>query len=327
MQSRWRDQRTNAPSRCARRARDNVENVSGLAAVPIDGDTDVKVAVLALLACVSAAFAWMWIAALRATGLRAARPSLFEVFVGAVTDFFDTLGIGSFAPTTALFKARDIVPARLIPGTLNVGHTAPTLVQAFVYITVVRIDPWTLALMIAASAFGAWVGAGVVVSWPKRRIQRGLGLALLAAAGLLFAQQLHLLPAGGTALALRGGHLALAVACNLFLGAWMTLGVGLYGPCMVLISLLGMNPIAAFPIMMGSCAFLMPVASARFLSHRAYAPPAAVGLTVGGVPAVVVAALLVRSLPLDAVRWLVIAAVLVAASTILRSSRSAAQSE
>jgi uncharacterized membrane protein YfcA len=292
-----------------------------------EADAGVKLGLLALLGCVSATFAWRWIASLRSSGLGAARPSPYGVIVGAVTDFFDTLGIGSFAPTTALLKAGDLVPARLIPGTLNVGHTAPTLVQAFVYITVVRVDPWTLTLMIAASVVGAWVGAGVVVSWSKQRIQRGLGIALVVAAVLLSAQQLHLLPAGGSALGLRGGRLALAVACNLLLGAWMTLGVGLYGPCIVLVSLLGMDPIAAFPIMMGSCAFLMPVASARFLSRDAYAPGAAVGLTAGGVPAVVVAAWLVRSLPLGAVRWLVIVAVLVAASTILRSSSSAAEAE
>jgi uncharacterized membrane protein YfcA len=287
----------------------------------------VRLALLALLGCVSAIFAWKWAAALRASGLGGARPSRYGVVVGAVTDFFDTLGIGSFAPTTALLKAGDVVPARLIPGTLNVGHTAPTLVQAFVYITVVRVDPWTLTLMIAASVVGAWFGAGVVVSWSRQRIQRGLGVALVVAAVLLSAQQLQLLPAGGTALALRGGRLALAVACNLLLGAWMTLGVGLYGPCIVLVSLLGMDPIDAFPIMMGSCAFLMPVASARFLSRNAYAPGAAMGLTVGGLPAVVAAAWLVRSLPLGAVRWLVIVAVLVAAATILRSSSRAAEAE
>jgi uncharacterized membrane protein YfcA len=267
-----------------------------------------------------AVFVYRWLATLRAgASLRAALPSAYEVIVGLVTDFFDTLGIGSFATTTALFRLRRVVPDRLIPGTLNVGHTIPTIAQAFIYVAIVRIDGTTLALLIASSVSGAWVGAGAVVAWPKPRIQLGLGVALVAAASMLCAEQLHVLPTGGEALALRGLRLVLALAGNFVLGAWMTLGVGLYGPCMVLVSLLGMNPTAAFPIMMGSCAFLMPVASARFVSRQAYAPKAAVGLTIGGLPGVLLAAWIVRSLPLHAVRWLVIAVVLTSAHTLLRS--------
>jgi uncharacterized membrane protein YfcA len=279
-----------------------------------------KLALLVALGGLGAAFGILWIQSLRGVDRRALRPSGYEVCVGALTDFFDTLGIGSFAPTAALFKVGGNVPDQLIPGTLNVGHSVPTLIQAFIYITIIRVEPTTLALMIAASVAGAWVGAGVVASWSRRRIQRGLGAALVAAALLLAAQQLGVLPAGGEALALHGTRLAVAIACNAVLGAWMTLGIGLYGPCMVLVSVLGMNAAAAFPIMMGSCAFLMPVASVRFLSRQAYAPRAALGLTAGGAPAVLVAAWLVRSLALGAVRWLVVAAVLVAAATMLRSS-------
>jgi uncharacterized membrane protein YfcA len=287
----------------------------------------VKLVLLAALACIGAVFVVQWAIALRAVPAVDARPSLFDVLVGLVTDFFDTLGIGSFAPTTALFQARGRVPERYIPGTLNVGHTAPTLAQAFIYISIVRVDPLTLVLMIGASVAGAWLGAGTVVAWSRQRVQRGLAFALFAAAALFTAQQLHVLPAGGTALVLRGGALGVAVTCNFVLGALMTLGVGLYGPCMVVVSLLGMDPTAAFPIMMGSCAFLMPVGSARFLAHRAYSPSAALGLTIGGVPAVLVAAWVVRSLPLGTIRWLVIAAVLVAAFTLLRGARRASSDE
>lgn len=278
-------------------------------------------AILLLLAGFGAAFVYRWIAALRAEGrFRGLMPSAYEMFIGLVTDFFDTLGVGSFATTTTLFRLRGVVPDRLIPGTLNVGHTLPTLAQAFIYVAIVRVDGTTLALMIAASVVGAWLGAGFVAAWPKRRIQLGLGVALIAAASMLCAQLLHVLPSGGDALALRGVRLAMALGGNFVLGAWMTLGVGLYGPCMVLVSLLGMNPTTAFPIMMGSCAFLMPVASARFLARRAYAPRAAVGLTIGGLPGVLVAAWIVRSLPLDAVKWLVVAIVLSSAYALLRAA-------
>jgi uncharacterized membrane protein YfcA len=119
---------------------------------------------------------------------------------------------------------------------------------------------------------------------------------------------------------LSGGRLAVAIAANGVFGALMTLGVGLYAPCMGTVALLGMNPVAAFPIMMGSCAFLMPVASVRFIRAGAFDRRAALGLTIGGVPGVVLAAWLVRSLPLDAVRWLVVVVVLYTAVTMWRSS-------
>ena len=103
----------------------------------------------------------------------------------------------------------------------------------------------------------------------------------------------------------------------------MMLGIGLYAPCMILVSLLGMNPTAAFPIMMGSCAFLMPVSSVRFVRTRTYHAQAALGLALGGLPAVLIAAYLVRSMPLGAVRWLVVAVVVYTSINMLMTTRTA----
>jgi uncharacterized membrane protein YfcA len=240
--------------------------------------------------------------------------------IGFVVNFFDTLGIGSFATTTSILKLRRLVPDRLIPGTLNVGLAAPTFAQAFIYISIVKADMRTLVLMIVAAVAGSWLGAGVVASWPRRNIQIGMGLALLAAAALMLGTQLNLFPLGGDALGVMGTRLAIALVGNFALGALMTLGIGLYAPCMILVSLLGMNPKVAFPIMMGSCAFLMPVASIRFIQKRSFAPRASFWLAVAGIPAVLVAAYLVTSLPLGAVRWLVVCVVLYTAAAMLRSA-------
>jgi uncharacterized membrane protein YfcA len=147
-----------------------------------------------------------------------------------------------------------------------------------------------------------------------------MGTALLAAAVLMLMTQLGLVPLGGEAVGLSGTRLAVAVGVNFVLGALMTLGIGLYGPCMILVSLLGMDPRVAFPIMMGSCAFLMPVGSMRFIREDRYSLRAAVGLAVGGVPAVLLAAYVVRSLPLGAVRWLVIVVVVYTAAALLRTA-------
>ncbi len=279
-----------------------------------------KDVLLAVLAIVAALYAFAFI-----RGFARARDSdrltPGKVATGFVTNFFDTLGIGSYAPTTALFRFWRLVPDERIPGTLNVGHTLPTIVQAFIFTRIVPVDARTLILMIGASMAGAWLGAGVVASWSRRTVQVGMGLALIAAAALMLARQLELTPAGGDALGLTGLRLGVAVGVNFALGALMTLGIGLYAPCMILVSLLGMNPTTAFPIMMGSCAFLMPVASVRFIKSGKFSPGACLGLLIGGVPAVLIAAFIVKSLPIGAVRWLVVVVVLYTATALLRAAR------
>jgi uncharacterized membrane protein YfcA len=279
---------------------------------------------LAVIAALGSLFAWRWFRTERgaAHAKSATSPGLLRLAIGFVTNFFDTLGIGSFAPTTAAFKFRRVVADEWIPGTLNVGHTLPTIAQGLIFIGVVRVGPATLVSMMAASAVGAWLGAGVVARLPRRAIQFGMGVALSVAAILFMLMNLKLMPSGGAALELTGATLAVAVAINFVLGALMTLGIGLYAPCLILVSLLGMDPRAAFPIMMGSCAVLMPVASLRFIADRKYDLRAALGLALGGIPAVLLAAYVVTSLPLEWLRWLVVIIVLYAAALMLLSARA-----
>jgi uncharacterized membrane protein YfcA len=249
-------------------------------------------------------------------------PTPLSMGVGAITNFLDTLGIGSFATTTAMFRAFKMVPDRIIPGTLNAGHTLPTVVQAFFYISVIPVDVVTLISMIAAAVAGAWLGAGIVAGWSKRMVQIGMGGALLAAAIFFTMRNLGLFPAGSDAIGVSGMLLVIAVAGNFFLGALMSLGIGLYAPCMILVSLLGMSETTAFPIMMGSCAFLMPVGSLKFIKERAYSLRVALGLAIGGIPGVIIAAKIVKSLDLATVRWLVIVVVLYTAITMLYAAFS-----
>jgi len=248
-----------------------------------------------------------------------------QAFIGFITNFFDTLGIGSFATTTAMFKLWRLVPDEKVPGTLNVGHTLPTITEACIYITIVQVDITTLLIMIAAAVLGAWFGAGVVSRWPRRTIQISMGLALMAAAGLMLMAQFNLFPLGGSSLGLKGVMLYAGAAGNFALGALMTIGIGLYAPCMVLVYLLGMQPLAAFPIMMGSCAFLMPVGSIQFIRNERYSMGAALGLTLGGIPGVLLAAYLVKQIPLEYIRWLVVLVVVYTATRMLRSARAERQ--
>jgi len=285
-----------------------------------------KAMLFVTLAALTAAYLAVWVRSVRRAGGRGpagegARPGPLNLLIGFVTNFFDTLGIGSFATTTAAYKLRRLVPVKLIPGTLNVGHTFPTIAQAFIYTRIVPVDSATLVLMIAAAVAGSWLGAGVVVTWPRRKIQIGMGLALLGAAALMLMTQLNLFPGGGDTLALTGVRLVVGLTGNFMLGMLMMIGIGLYAPCMILISLLGMNPTAAFPIMMGSCAFLMPAGSVRFVRTEAFHVRAALGLAIGGLPAVLIAAFLVKSLPLSIVRWLVVGVVVYTSLNMLMTAR------
>jgi uncharacterized membrane protein YfcA len=272
------------------------------------------------LALLALCFSGLWVLSLRReTGRR--RPGLIELGIGFLTDFLDTLGIGSFATTTTLYRWRSLVGDRELPGTLNVGHAIPTALQAFIYISAIEVEIGTLIALIAASVLGAWFGAGWVARWPERQVRFGMGFALLAAACLILARLFGWLPPGSDQLGLRGGLLVAGVIGNFLLGVLMTLGIGLYAPCMILVALLGMNPKAAFPIMMGSCAFLMPFAGLRFVRARSYSAPAALGLCFGGLPAVWIAAYLVKELALDTLRWLVVIVVAYTAVSLLRAAR------
>jgi uncharacterized membrane protein YfcA len=203
---------------------------------------------------------------------------------------------------------------------MNIGHTLPTVVEAFFFTQLVPIDARTLILLIAAAVAGAWMGASVVVSWPRRAVQIGMGSALFAAAVLMLCGLLNLMPATGAALSLTGWKLGVAISVNFLLGALMTLGIGLYAPCMIMMSLLGMSPTAVFPVMTGSCALLMPIASIRFLRSERYEPRALLGLLVGGIPAVLIAVYVVKSLPVTVVKWLVVAVVVYTATGLLRTA-------
>jgi uncharacterized membrane protein YfcA len=284
---------------------------------------DPKLILLVALALIVLVYVVYWFRAVKhAAATGAVAPGFFDLALGFVTNFFDTLGIGSFAPTTSAFKFKKSVPDERIPGTLNVGHTLPTVAQAFIFIALVQVEFFTLVALIAAAVLGAYGGAGIVCRWPRRNIQIGMGFALLVAATLFTMTNLQLFPAGGDALALTGTKLVIGFIGNFALGALMTLGIGLYAPCMILISLLGMNPTAAFPIMMGSCAFLMPIGSMKFIREGRYSLKQALGLALGGIPAVLIAGLIVKSLNVKVVRWLVVVVVLYAAIMMLRSAFS-----
>ncbi|MGE0596272.1 MAG: TSUP family transporter [Hyphomonadaceae bacterium] len=275
---------------------------------------------LALLAVIAVAFT---IALMRAAlARREAAPKPEAIVLGAVTNFFDTLGIGSFAPTTAWLKFRKMVPDSFIPAILNSGHALPTVAQSAIFLVLlgVSVEPVLLVSCIVAAVVGAFAGAPIVLRAPVRLVQAVVGVALLIAAALYAMSNLDLMPVGGDANGLEGAKLYVAIGAHFVMGALMAFGIGLYAPSLILLSLLGLDPRLAFPIMASACAFLMPTTGFRFIRSERIDLRVVLGLAIGGIPAVLVAAFIVKSLPIEPLRWGVVVVVLYAALLLLRSA-------
>ncbi len=248
------------------------------------------------------------------------KPWLGLFGTGFITNFFDALGIGSFAQQTAIFKFFKLVDDRIIPGTMNVGNTIPTVTQAFIFMTAVTVDTLTLVSMSVAAPIGAVLGAGIVSRLPRQKIQLGMGIGLMAVAIIILAGLFDLMPIGGVAIGLTGWKLVLIVVMSFVFGALQTIGIGFYAPCMAMVYALGMHPLTAFPIMMTATAMLMAAGGSRFVKENAYDHKTAVALTLAGILGVFVAAYFIKSLPLNVLKWIVCLVVLYTSVWMFRSA-------
>ncbi len=250
--------------------------------------------------------------------------AVYNGIVGIVAYFFDTLGIGSYAIASSAYKIRKSVPDELIPGTLNVGGCIPVLLEAFLFFGFVEVDTLTLITMVAAQVVGALVGAGIVTKWDAHKIRLGMGFGLLVLGIIMALKTLGVGPfSGGTgdALGLSGVTLVIAIVICFFLGAFMNIGIGAYAPTLALVSILGMNVGAAFPIMMGGCAFLMAFGNVpKFLKENKIDMMASIATTILGCAGVLIAYFLVKSLPVAKLMWLVIAVVIYTSILFLRDA-------
>jgi uncharacterized membrane protein YfcA len=246
--------------------------------------------------------------------------------IGAGANFFDTLGIGSFATTTAVLRLGKIVEDENIPGTLNVGHAIPTITEAVIFIIILGglIDLPTIVTMVLAGGIGAWFGTGIVVHWPRRQIQRAMAIALVITAAFMALRMLKNLSLDEGTIGLSGPALAIAIVASLVIGSLTSLGIGNYAPTMAVTYLLGMNQKSVFPIMAASASLILPAAALRFYRAGRFDRRTALGLAVGGIPGVLVAAFVVKELPLGTVKWIVVGVLLYTSATLWMSSRNAA---
>jgi len=246
---------------------------------------------------------------------------LITSIIGFITNFFDTLGIGSFAPLTALLRGFKQIEDKLIPGTLNVSVTIPVMIEAFVFITIIKVEKITLFLMIVAAIIGSAIGAGILSKLSEKLIQRLVGIALIITAFLLLSGQMGWIKelGVGKAIGLTGIKLIIAVLVNIALGTFQAAGIGMYAPSMALIYLLGMSPEVAFPLMMASSAFALPSASIRYIKDQAYNRKAAITITLSGSIGVLIAAFIVKTLDVYLLTWLVIIVIIYTGITLIKS--------
>lgn len=277
---------------------------------------------IALLIALSLAILVYTIALARAAIAQRIRPSVEALGLGAVVSFFDTLGIGSFAPTTAWLKFRRLVPDRLIPPTMVVGLTAPAIAQSIIFLILlgVIVDPLLLFGSAIATLFGGLVGAPLVAKARVWIVQLIVAIALALAATAYAMANLGLFPAGGNATGLPFGLTIAAIAASFGFGLLANFGVGNYAPMLAMLSLMGMDPRLSFPIMAAGGSLMGAGASARHIAIGEIDLRVVLGLAIGGIPAVLVAAFIVKSMPVELLRWLVIAVVVYASAIMFRAA-------
>jgi len=275
--------------------------------------------ILCLLVVLAVVFITALAQRIRASPTRVVPNVEAAVVGGAVINFFDTLGIGSFAPTTAYFKFRRLVPDRLIPSTLIAATALPSIAEALIFVRVIKVEPTLLVICIATAVLGSWLGSSFALGLPSRPIRLTMGTGLLIAAILMTMSNLGLLPAGGTALELDPLRMGIAAGACFVFGGLMNLGIGFYAPALIVLSILGLEPRAIFPIMMGACAFLTSVTGLKVLRHPEINLGVVLGISIGAIPGILLAAYVVKEIPLHMLRWLVIAIVLYAGGLVLRA--------
>ena len=266
---------------------------------------------------------------LRAALAKRTIPTIEALILGAVTNFFDTLGIGSFAPTMAWFKFRKLVPDQLIPQTMLVGHSLPTIAQGAIFLMLlgVLVDPVLLVGCALSLTLGGVIGAPIVSKTKVWVVQLSVSIALFIAALLYAMTNLDLIPSGGLASGLTLEFTIAAIVANFVFGILLNFGIGHYAPSLVMLSLMGLDPRLAFPIMATGGAITIAAAGSRHVLMGQLDLRIAVGIALGGIPAVLLAAFIVREMPLEMLRWLVTVVVLYAAAVMFRSALSGREAD
>lgn len=246
--------------------------------------------------------------------------NLFLAAWGAIVFFLSTFGISDFALSTVVYRARKLLDDKKLPGTLNTQCAIPVAVMALAYISAINVEPKTLVLLIVAQMVGAYFGPRFVVRMPVTRIRLFMGIGLILAALFVVAGKFNLMPAGGEAIGLSGGKLALAISLMVVYGALNNVGIGSYAPTMATVYALGLNPAVAFPVMMGACTFSVPVGASEFVRLGQYGRKITLFSSIFGIAGVLAAVFIVKSLNVSMLQWVIAAVVLYSGASLLKGA-------
>lgn len=249
---------------------------------------------------------------------------LFAI-AGFILCFFDTFGIGNMATSMAFFRLTKTARDDQLSGTGNVAFCVTTISEFVIFSGLVKVDSLTLVSMIVSAIIGSLIGANIVTRWSEQTVRKVLGVALLAVAVIMVMKSMSFGPfkGMGTALGLRGWRLAVGIIGIFFLGALQTMGIGMFATTFALVSCLGMDVSAAFPIMMGACGFVMPWCSIKFVKEGKYQRKASLIMTVTGIAGVAFAAFVVKSMSTTMLMWAVVVVLIYTACTFFKQIRAA----
>ncbi len=232
-------------------------------------------------------------------------------FIGFVSNFLDTIGIGSFAIIIAIRNLLGIMPddVRLI-GTMNIQAMVTALVQALIFLHFIPLDIITLLVSIAMIALGGFLSGLIAVRIDKKIVHIVMLIAFIITGVLLFLSQINVLEIGGTGTAIRGTKLIIFAIFMLVSGTLPAFGVGYYSLIKASIFLFGVNPIVSFPIMASASAFQMPVTSATFIVKGKFYFKSTIILAIFGTLGVFMAVPIITAVNTYTLKWILLGIVI-----------------
>ena len=224
--------------------------------------------------------------------------------------FFTAFGVSDFTVSTVVYTKTGWVDIKKLPGTLNAQGISSLLITSLAYINSVEIDILTLVPFLLLCAFGSWMGPRVSIklkSWCLKYFMAG---GLFVAGVFMLCSQLNILNIGGTLVGLHGIKLICLWVFGFLLGFIRTFGVATHPLTMSAVYFSGLNPISAYPLMMGSSALANPVAAIQFVRLGAYERRTVLlGCSAGAVGSFV-AVHIVKSMNVQLIMWLILGIVL-----------------
>lgn len=229
--------------------------------------------------------------------------------------FLSTFGISDFAISTALYPKVGWVSIKKLPGTLNTQCVIPVFVMSLAYISTITVGIKTLVVCIVCQVVGAYLGPRFVVKLPEHIIRIFVVAGLLVATALILGGKFGWIPSNGTATDLNGWKLWTTGILMFVYGALNNIGIGSYALTMATVYAMGMNPVAAFPIMMGGCTFSVSVGSMQFIKLDDYSRKITLS-SVAGIIGVLLAVFVVKSLNTSLIQWIVVIVLLYSAISL-----------